>query len=148
MINNFPDTPGIYIAQRGQKVILIKLTGIVPLLTLGKSIDITGWITGGGIKEAPKDELEHMVHFPHEWNFRILSGINVSVFPKTSFRPDGFVDIDPDMRYTIRSRYYRMLQQGIPYTSIMRALSVEYNITMDQMRGLANEFDCDCKRPC
>ena len=141
MINGFPDTPGIYIAQRGASVTLIKITGHYPNLVLGKSIDITGWITGGGIKEVPKEELSHMVNCSLQWEFRLLPSIDTSVFPKTAFKPDGMVDLDPDTICSIRTRYFRMSQQGISYTDIMRTLSFDYEITMEQVRRLVNKFD-------
>lgn len=142
-INNFPDTPGLYLAQRGREVFLVKISGKFPMFTIGRSVDISGLIAGGGVKEASKEQLSHIVSFPNEWKFRILPSIDISVFPKTSFRPDGFVDIDPETRSFIREQYYRLCQQGIPYSDIMRALAYEYNITMDQVRQLVNGFDQD-----
>lgn len=141
MINNFPDTPGLYIAQHGEQVALIKITGRYPSLVLGKSLDISGFIVGGEIKEVPKEQLSHMITCSNEWTFRILYGIDISVFPKTAFRPDGIVDLDPDTRYSMKTKYFRLCQQGISAITIMRALVVEYNITMDQVRQLVNEFD-------
>lgn len=141
MVKGFPDTPGIYIAQRSSQVVLIKITGYYPNLVLGKSIDITGWIAGGGIKEASRDLLANLVYNANEWDFQLIPKINMSVFPKTAFRPDGIVDIDPDTRSSIRTKYFRLSQQGVPYGDIMRTLVYEYNITMDQTRQLVNEFD-------
>lgn len=141
MINNFPITPGLYIAQRDQDVVLIRVTGQYPRLVLGKGIDISTFIRSGGIKEVDKETLSNIVVFSREWSFRNLPSIEMSVFPKTMFRPDGMIDIDPDTTNAIRTEYFRFSQQGMPYSEIMRALAYEHNITMDQMRLLANKFD-------
>lgn len=143
MVNCFPDTPGIYVAQRDNQVVLIKITGHYPNLVLGKSIDITGWIVGCGIKEAPKELLSHMVNCSKDWNFQLIPSIDISVFPKTAFRPDGLVELDPETLSLIRTKYFRLSQQGIPYSDIMRTLVCEYDITMDQTRQLVNKFDKD-----
>ena len=143
MINNFPITPGLYIAQRDQDVVLIRITGQYPRLVLGKGIDISTFIRTGGIKEVDKETLSNIAACSAEWEFRVLPYIEMSVFPKTMFRPDGIIDIDPDTTNAIRTAYYRLSQQGVPCSEIMRALAYEHNITMDQMRQLANKFDKD-----
>lgn len=141
MINSFPITPGLYIAQRERDIVLIRITGQYPKLILGKGIDITTFICSGGIKEVDKETLSSIALNSSEWSFRCLPSIEMSVFPKTTFRPDGIIEIDPDTTNAIRTYYYRLSQQGVPYTDIMRALADKHNITMEQVRQLINQFD-------
>lgn len=141
MVNSFPITPGLYIAQRESDVVLIRITGQYPRLVLGKGIDLTAFICSGGIKEVDKELLSSIALNSQEWQFRCLPSIEMSVFPKTTFRPDGIIEIDPDTRNAIRTTYYRLSQQGVPYADIMRSLADKHNITMEQMRQLINQFD-------
>jgi hypothetical protein len=140
-MSNFPLSAGLYLAQHGTEVVLIKITGRYPTLQLGKSVDISALISGGDVKPASKEQLSHMIAFPSNWKFQPLPSIDISVFPKTCFRPDGFVDIQYDELVNMQATYYRLIQQGIPYSDIMRALVYEYNLPMDQVRKLVNDFD-------
>lgn len=141
MVKSFPITPGLYIAQREQDVVLIRITGQFPRLVLGKGIDISTFIRTGGIKEVDKELLSSIALCSNEWEFRNLPFIGMSVFPKTTFKPDGIIEIDPDTTNAIRTAYIRLSQQGVPYSDIMRALADKHNITMEQMRQLINKFD-------
>lgn len=144
MINKgFPETPGLYIAQRDYDVVLIKITGMYPTLELGKCINITSLICGNTIKEASKEVINSILLFSDKWKFTMLKDINVSVFPKTSFKADGNLDLSTDERLLLRNTYYRMVQSGVSSSKIIRALMYEYKTSMEQVINLLNKFDHD-----
>ena len=137
----FPESPGLYIAQRDYDVVLIKITGMYPTLELGKSIYLTPLIMGNTLKEAPKEIIDSIILFSDKWKFTMLKEINVNVFPKTSFKTDGCLDLGIDERLSLRNTYYRMVQCGVSSSKIIRALMYEYKVSMDQIIKLINEFD-------
>jgi hypothetical protein len=141
-MKGFPDSPGLYIAQRKTDVVLIKITGQYPLLKLGKGINVAKLINGNKVVEVDKEVLSNIVCFSKEWDFNLLP-VDSTAFPENVFRADGIISIDPETRSSIRNNYFRMLQMGTPISDVLRAESYEYNITMEQMRQLANEFDKD-----
>lgn len=144
MINKgFPETPGLYIAQRDYDVVLIKITGMYPTLELGKCINITSLICGNTIKEASKEVVNSILLFSNKWKFTMLKDINVSVFPKTSFKADGNLDLSTDERLMLRNMYYRMVQSGVSSSKIIRAFMYEYKTSMEQVINLLNKFDHD-----
>ena len=137
----FPESPGLYIAQRDYDVVLIKITGMYPALELGKSIYLTSLITGNTLKEATKEVINSILLFSDKWNFTKLDGINTNMFPKTSFKTDGNLDLGTEELLTLRSKYYRMVQSGVSSSKIIRALMYEYKVPMDQVIELLNKFD-------
>ena len=137
----FPESPGLYIAQRDYDVVLIKITGMYPALELGKSIYLTSLITGNTLKEAPKEVMNSILLFGDKWNFTKLDGINTNMCPKTSFKTDGNLDLGTEELLTLRSKYYRMVQSGVSSSKIIRALMYEYKVPMDQVIELLNKFD-------
>lgn len=144
MINKgFPETPGLYIAQRDYDVVLIKITGMYPTLELGKCINITSLICGNTIKEASKEVVNSILLFSDKWKFTMLKDIDMRVFPKTSFKADGNLDLSTDERLMLRNTYYRMVQSGVSSTKIIRALMYEYKTSMEQVINLLNKFDND-----
>lgn len=144
MINKgFPETPGLYIAQRDYDVVLIKITGMYPTLELGKCINITSLICGNTIKEASKEVINSILLFSDKWKFTMLKDIDMRVFPKTSFKADGNLDLSTDERLMLRNTYYRMVQSGISSSKIIRALMYEYKTSMEQVINLLNKFDHD-----
>ena len=144
MINKgFPETPGLYIAQRDYDVVLIKITGMYPTLELGKCINITSLICGNTIKEASKEVVNSILLFSDKWKFTMLKDIDMRVFPKTSFKADGNLDLSTDERLMLRNTYYRMVQSGVSSTKIIRALMYEYKTSMEQVINLLNKFDHD-----
>lgn len=60
----FPESPGLYLAQRNTDIVLFKLTGMYPTLIVGKSIYLTNFIEGNSLTEVPKEVLANMVVFP------------------------------------------------------------------------------------
>lgn len=144
MINKgFPETPGLYIAQRDYDVVLIKITGMYPTLELGKCINITSLICGNTIKEASKEVVNSILLFSDKWKFTMLKDIDMRVFPKTSFKADGNLDLSTDERLMLRNMYYRMVQSGVSSSKIIRALMYEYKTSMEQVINLLNKFDHD-----
>ena len=144
MINKgFPETPGLYIAQRDYDVVLIKITGMYPTLELGKCINITSLICGNTIKEASKEVINSILLFSEKWKFTMLKNIDMRVFPKTSFKADGNLDLSTDERLMLRNTYYRMVQSGVSSSKIIRALMYEYKTSMEQVINLLNKFDHD-----
>lgn len=143
MDKGFPTSAGLYIAQRDNDIALIKVTGMYPTLQLGKSIDLRSLITGNSLKEADKDMLKNIAMFSNEWSFKPIEGINMSAFPKTSFKPDGRLDVSADDYIAMRKVYYRLSQNGTPFPTIAHALSFEYKIGIKQMLELMNQFDSD-----
>lgn len=141
MNGSFPLSPGLYIAQRGADVVLIKITGMYPTLQLGKSVSIDRLITGNSIKEASKDVLCNIATFPEQWIFSRLDCINIEAFPRTSFKPNGNLDLSTDEYVSMRNKYYRLTQSGVTYPKIASAFVFEYKITMDQAIELFNKFD-------
>lgn len=144
MINKgFPETPGLYIAQRDYDVVLIKITGMYPTLELGKCINITSLICGNTIKEASKEVINSILLFSDKWKFTMLKDIDMRVFPKTAFKTDGNLDLSTDERLMLRNTYYRMVQSGVSSSKIIRALMYEYKTSMEQVINLLNKFDRD-----
>lgn len=144
MINKgFPETPGLYIAQRDYDVVLIKITGMYPTLELGKCINITSLICGNTIKEASKEVINSILLFSDKWKFTMLKDIDMRVFPNTAFKADGNLDLSTDERLMLRNTYYRMVQSGVSSSKIIRALMYEYKTSMEQVINLLNKFDHD-----
>ncbi len=144
MINKgFPETPGLYIAQRDYDVVLIKITGMYPTLELGKCINVTSLICGNTIKEASKEVVNSILLFSDKWKFTMLKDIDMRVFPKTSFKADGNLDLSTDERLMLRNMYYRMVQSGVSSSKIIRAIMYEYKTSMEQVINLLNKFDHD-----
>ncbi len=144
MINkSFPETPGLYIAQRDYDVVLIKITGMYPTLELGKCINVTSLICGNTIKEASKEVVNSILLFSDKWKFTMLKDIDMRVFPKTSFKADGNLDLSTDERLMLRNMYYRMVQSGVSSSKIIRAIMYEYKTSMEQVINLLNKFDHD-----
>ena len=141
--NYFPVSPGIYIGQRGTDVVLFKLTGMYPTLIVGKALYLSKLIEGNSIVEAPKEIVANMTVFAEKWQFHMLRSINMDVFPKLSFKCDGYLDLTTDEFRAMRAMYYRFVQCGMPISIILKALMYEYKTTMTQVIELVNKFDHD-----
>lgn len=144
--NFFPESPGLYLAQRNTDVVLFKLTGMYPTLIVGKALYLSKLIEGNSLAEAPKEVLENMTIFPEKWKFIHLGQlVNMDVFPKLAFKCDGDLDLSTDELLHIRSTYYRLVQSGVAISKILRALTYEYKLTMQQTIDLINKFDKETK---
>lgn len=142
-LNYFPDSPGLYIAQRNADVILFKLTGMSPTLVVTKAIYLSKLIEGNSITEAPKEIVANMLLYANKWNFFTLKQINMDVFPRLAFKCDGRLDLTTDELLAMRATYYRFVQCGMPISIILKALMYEYKTTMTQVIELVNKFDKD-----
>lgn len=144
--NFFPESPGLYLAQRNTDVVLFKLTGMYPTLIVGKALYLSKLIESNSLSEAPKEVLENMTIFPEKWKFAHLGQlVNMDVFPKLAFKCDGDLDLSTDELLHIRSIYYRLVQSGVAISKILRALTYEYKLTMQQTIDLINKFDKETK---
>ena len=137
----FPETPGLYIAQREYDVVLLKITGMYPTLQVGKCVYLSALIGGNTIKETPKEVVDNIILFSKDWEFSKIESIDTRVFPKTAFKVNGSLDLGTDEKLSLRNTYYRFVQSGVSSSKIIRALMYEYHVTMEQAISLINEFD-------
>lgn len=142
-INYFPNSPGLYLAQRNADVILFKLTGMSPTLVVTKAIYLSKLIEGNSIAEAPKELLANMLLYANKWSFYMMKQINMDVFPRLAFKCDGNLDLTTDELLSMKTQYYRFVQCGVSLSKILKALMYEYKITMTQVIDLVNKFDKD-----
>lgn len=142
-INYFPESPGLYLAQRNADVVLFKLTGMLPQLVVTKALDLSKLIEGNSIAEAPKELLANMLLYANQWNFYPIKQINMDVFPRLAFKCNGNLDLTTDELLSMKTTYYRFVQSGISSSIILKALVYEYKITMAQAINLVNKFDRD-----
>ena len=114
-----------------------------PTLMVGKALYLSKLIEGNSIVEAPKEIVANMTVFAEKWQFHMLRSINMDVFPKLSFKCDGYLDLTTDEFRAMRAMYYRFVQCGMPISIILKALMYEYKTTMTQVIELVNKFDHD-----
>lgn len=137
----FPISPGLYIAQRDYDVVLLKITGMYPTFTVGKTLYLTSLISSNTLKEASKDIVNNIILFSDKWKFTQLEGIDMRVFPKLAFKPDGHLDLSTDELLSVQITYYRMRQSGVSLSKIMWALVYEYKVPMEQISKMIELFD-------
>lgn len=146
--NYFPEEAGLYIVQRGSDIVLIKIVGMFPLLEIARGFTIDSLLTGQQLKEASKEMLANIEINPTEWKWQSLN-VNMSVFPKITFDSDSTnVALSTEEYLTMRSKYYRMCQQGVSQSKITRALMYEYKLKMSAVIELKREFDADAASVC
>lgn len=139
----FPESSGVYIAQRDSSLFIVKIRGVYPTLQLDKNaIDLGEYLCNGKKKEVPKEVLDNMEIFHTEWTFYSLKFIDFTVFSKIDFNPDGTdLYLSEEDIVLIRGKYYRMCQQGVSPMKICRALSYEFKCSLEQIINLVNDFD-------
>ena len=139
----FPESSGVYIAQREGDLFIVKVKGVYPTLQLDKkAIDLGEFLSHGKMKEVSKNVLDNMELFHTEWEFLPLRFINFGVFSKTDFCPNGTdLYLSEDDIVSIRGKYYRCCQQGVSPMKIIRALVYEFKVSEDQVIKLINDFD-------
>lgn len=140
---HFPEQAGLYICQNKTDVLIVKITGVYPCLSVNRGFKLDTMITGSRLEEASKEELASIQLDSTDWKWSSIP-IDFSVFPKSVF--DLSPSIDKDEYITIRSRYIRLLNQGVGYSMILRSLVYKYNLRMDEARDLVNDFDQDIER--
>lgn len=139
----FPENSGVFIAQKDSDIFAVKVKGVYPTLQLDKkAINLGVFLSNGRLQEVPQEVLDNIEIFHMEWEFHPLRFINFGVFSKTDFNPDGtkLYLTDEDMT-ALRSKYYRLCQQGVSPIKVIRALGYEFKVSSDQIRELINKFD-------
>lgn len=139
----FPESSGVYIAQRDNSFFIVKVKGVYPTLQLDKkAVDLGEYLCNGKIKEVPQEVMDNIELFHTDWEFHPLRFINFGVFSKTEFCPDGTnLYLSEDDVLSIRGKYYRLCQQGVSAMKVIRALGYEFKVSRDQIINLINEFD-------
>lgn len=139
----FPESSGVYIAQRESDLFVIKIRGVYPALQLDrKAIDLGKYLCNGKTVEVSQEVLDNIELFHTEWDFYPLRFIDFTVFSKIDFNPDGTkLYLSEEDILSIRGKYYRMCQQGVSPTKIIRAISYELKCSKEQIINLINEFD-------
>lgn len=139
----FPESSGVYIAQRDSSFFIVKVKGVYPTLQLDKkAVDLGEYLRNGKIKEVPQEVMDNIELFHTDWEFHPLRFINFGVFSKTEFCPDGTnLYLSEDDMQSIRGKYYRLCQQGVSAMKVVRALGYEFKVSRDQIINLINEFD-------
>lgn len=143
----FPESSGVYIAQRDSDLYVVRVKGVYPTLQLDKkAINLGEYLHSGKIKEVPQEVLDNMELFHTDWEFRSLSFINFGVFSKTEFNPNSEdLYLSEDDVLSIRGKYYRLCQQGVSATKVIRALGYEFKSSKAQIIKLVNNFDTQAK---
>lgn len=139
----FPESSGVYIAQRESDLFIVKVKGVYPTLQLDKkAIDLGKFLCNGRMQEVTQDVLDDMELFHMSWNFIPLNFINFGVFSKTEFNPNGSaLYLSEEDIISIQGKYYRLCQQGVSAMKVVRALGYEFKMSKEQVISLINEFD-------
>lgn len=140
----FPESSGVYIAQKTTDTFIVKVKGMYPALQLDRhAVDLGEFLRSGKTKEVSSEVLDNMEIFHDEWNFFPLKFINFGVFSKTTeFLPDSSkLYLSDDDLMAISGKYYRMCQQGVSPMKIIRALAYEFKTTKEQIINLVNNLD-------
>ena len=139
----FPESSGIYIAQRESDLFIVKVKGVYPTLQLDKkAIDLGKFLCNGRTQEVTQDVLDDMELFHMSWDFIPLNFINFGVFSKTEFNPNGSnLYLSEEDIISIQGKYYRLCQQGVSAIKVVRALGYEFKMSKEQVISLINGFD-------
>lgn len=136
----FPENSGMYIASRNDEVYIIKVKGVYPSLRIEKkALNLAAFFINNKIEEVSQEVLDNMEIFHSEWQFKPLP---INVFSKIQFcstTTDLYMSME-DVS-ALRGKYYRMVQQGVSVTKIIRALSYEFKTSKEQIIKLVNAFD-------
>lgn len=144
----FPESSGVYIAQRDQQLFIVKVKGVYPTMQLDKkAVNLGEYLSNGKTKEVPKDVLDNIELFHTDWEFYPLRFINFGVFSKTEFNPNGTnLYLTEEDIISIRGKYYRLCQQGVSPMKVIRALGYEFKTSKDQIINLINDFDAQANQ--
>lgn len=143
----FPESSGVYVAQRDADLYIVKVKGVYPTLQLDKrAVDLGEFLCNGKNKEVPQEVLDNIELFHTDWEFYPLSFINFGVFSKTEFNPNGTdLYLSEEDTISIRGKYYRLCQQGVSAMKVIRALGYEFKVSKEQIIKLINDFDTQAK---
>lgn len=141
----FPKHSGIYIAQKDGDVVIVKVKGVYPSLQLDKkALYLSEFVRKGKTTEVPPEMFDNMELYHQRWDFRLLDFANFGVFSKTEFVPSGTnLFLSEEDMYSLRNMYYRLCEQGVAPTKVIRAVSYEYKIPKEQVISLVNGFDSE-----
>ena len=136
----FPENSGMYIASRDSEAYIIKVKGVYPSLRIEKkALNLAEFFTNNKVEEAPQDVLDNMEIFHSEWQFKSLP---INVFSKIQFcSTTTNLYMSMEDISALRGKYYRMVQQGVSITKVIRALSYEFKTSKEQIIKLINAFD-------
>ena len=139
----FPETSGLYIVQRDQDVLIVKVRGVYPTLQLDKkAVNLGEYLRTGKTKEVEQSVLDNIEIFHTEWRFYPLRFINFGVFSKTEFNPNGTkLYLSEEDMIALRGKYYRLCQQGVSVVKVVRALGYEFKVSTEQIMDMINDFD-------
>lgn len=139
----FPESSGLYIAQRDQDLYVVKVKGVYPTLQLDKKImDLGEFLRRGKIQEAPREAGDNIELFHESWRFYPLAFLYGIFSNKLEFaigQKDLYLS-DEDY-FALRGRYYRLIQQGVPSTKAVRAISYEFKLPTERVCKLINGFE-------
>ena len=139
----FPESSGVYIAQRESDFFIVKVKGVYPTLQLDKkAINLGEYLRTGKIVEVTQSQFDNLELFHTQWNFIPLDFINFGVFSKTDFAPNGAdLHLEEEEVIALRGKYFRLCQQGVSPLKVIRAISYEYKVSTEQIMKLINGFD-------
>lgn len=139
----FPESSGIYIAQRDDELVILKIKGIYPSLQIDKNaFDLGLFLKTGKKSEVSEGILSNIEIFHNEWEFHPLNFVNYSVFSNTTFCPNSEnLFLSEEDILSIRGKYYRMCQQGVSVFKVIKALAAEFKTNKGQIVKLINKFD-------
>jgi hypothetical protein len=141
----FPEHSGVYIAQKDNDIIVVKVKGVYPSLQLDKkAINLGEYLRTGKIVEVTQSQFDNLELFHAQWNFIPLDFINFGVFSKnkTDFAPNGAdLYLEEEEVIALRGKYFRLCQQGVSPLKVIRAISYEYKVSTEQIIKLINGFD-------
>lgn len=141
----FPEHSGVYIAQKDNDIIVVKVKGVYPSLQLDKkAINLGEYLRTGKIVEVTQSQFDNLELFHAQWNFIPLDFINFGVFSKnkTDFAVSGSdLYLEEEEVIALRGKYFRLCQQGVSPLKVIRAISYEYKVSTEQIIKLINGFD-------
>jgi hypothetical protein len=141
----FPEHSGVYIAQKDNDIIVVKVKCVYPSLQLDKkAINLGEYLRTGKIVEVTQSQFDNLELFHAQWNFIPLDFINFGVFSKnkTDFAPNGAdLYLEEEEVIALRGKYFRLCQQGVSPLKVIRAISYEYKVSTEQIIKLINGFD-------
>lgn len=139
----FPESSGVYIAQRKDELFIVKVKGVYPTMQLDKNaVDLGGFLATGKTREVTHEVVDNIELFHEGWTFLPLDFIKIGVFSRTEFMANGTkLYLSEDDYISIRGKYYRLCEQGVSPMKVIRALSHEFKVSKDQIIKLINNFD-------
>lgn len=137
----FPQSAGMYFAQRNNDLFIITIKGLFPTLKLDSGFNLGLFLKTRKLEKASKEILDNIEIFPEMWKFTSMDFIDYSVFSKNEYHSTGKLELAPDQEIDIRNKYFYLCQQGVPVTKVLRAMVQEFKVSMDTIINIVNNFD-------